>query len=129
MTSLRRATALVLGIAALLGAAGCGSSTGSDQGTAATETGTSATTESTATTGTSTTNTAAKVSANTASAEEITAALEGVGVQNADRWTREILEYRPYDEADATLAQLRDELQKYNPAPDQLEKIISVLTP
>lgn len=70
-----------------------------------------------------------KVSANTASAAEIQAALVAVGVTNADRWTREVMEYRPYPTNDPTFAKLRQELAKYNPGPGVADKIISVLVP
>ena len=69
------------------------------------------------------------VSANTATREELIAALEAVGVSRADRWAREIEEYRPYDTADPTLQHLQDELAKYNPDPATLAAILSVLTP
>jgi len=69
------------------------------------------------------------VSANTAMAGELVAALEAAGVANADRWAREIMEYRPYDAADPTLQHLQDELAKYNPDPATLAAILSVLEP
>jgi hypothetical protein len=72
---------------------------------------------------------AAKVSANTASTAELVAALEPADVANADRWAREIMEYRPYDTTDPTLRHLQDELAKYNPDPATLAAILSVLTP
>jgi len=37
-------------------------------------------------------------------------------------------EYRPYPTDDPSLAKLRQELAKYNPAPDVLEKILATLT-
>jgi ABC-type transport system substrate-binding protein len=66
------------------------------------------------------------VNANTASVEELQAAFEAAGISNADKWAREVAEYRPYP-ADPTWAQLRQELSKYNIAPDVLEKIIGLL--
>jgi ABC-type Fe3+-hydroxamate transport system substrate-binding protein len=72
---------------------------------------------------------AATVSANTATTDELVAALGAAGVTNADRWAREIMEYRPYDTTDPTLQHLQDELAKYNPDPATLAKILSVLTP
>ena len=72
---------------------------------------------------------AAKVSANTASTAELVAALEAADVANADRWAREIMEYRPYDSTDPTLQHLQDELAKYNPDPATLAAILRVLTP
>jgi DNA uptake protein ComE-like DNA-binding protein len=71
----------------------------------------------------------AKVSANTASAEEIQAALEAAGVSNADRWAREVVEYRPYDSNDPDLTSLRQNLKKYNPGEETVNKIVSALTP
>ncbi len=35
------------------------------------------------------------VNANTASVEELQAAFEAAGISNADRWAREVAEYRP----------------------------------
>ncbi len=70
-----------------------------------------------------------KVSANTATTAEIAAALEGAGVNNADRWAREVVEYRPYPADDPTLQKLRDNLEKYNPADGVIDKIVSALTP
>ena len=69
------------------------------------------------------------MSANTATEDAIVAALEGAGVKNAAKWTDEIMEYRPYPADDPSFAKLRGELAKYNPAPDELERIVSVLTP
>jgi len=68
----------------------------------------------------------ATVDANTASIEEIAAAFEAAGVDNAERWAREAEEYRPYDASD-NWAKLRDELSKYNIDDDTFERIISVL--
>lgn len=68
----------------------------------------------------------AKVNANTASVDQLQAAFEAVGISNADRWAREVAEYRPYA-ADPTWAQLRQELGKYNIDPAVLEQIISLL--
>jgi competence protein ComEA len=74
----------------------------------------------------STGSTTTKVNANTASVDQLQIAFEAAGISNADRWAREVAEYRPY-QADPTWAQLRQELAKYNIAPDVLEKIIAVL--
>ena len=71
----------------------------------------------------------AKVSANTATNDELIAALTAAGVPAADRWAREIQEYRPYDTSDPTLQHLQDELAKYNPDPETLAGILSVLQP
>jgi hypothetical protein len=67
-----------------------------------------------------------KVDANTATVEELQAAFEAAGIPNADKWAREVEEYRPYP-ADPTWAQLRQELGKYNIDPAVLEQIIAVL--
>jgi hypothetical protein len=67
-----------------------------------------------------------KVNANTASVDELQATFAAAGITNADRWAREVAEYRPYP-ADPTWAQLRQELSKYNIGADVLEKIIAVL--
>ena len=74
------------------------------------------------------TNAVAKVNANTASVPELQAAFEAAGVTNAARWAREVEEYRPYPTNDPSFAKLRQELAKYNPAPDVLEKILATLT-
>jgi hypothetical protein len=73
--------------------------------------------------------TAGKVSANTATSDELVAALQAAGVPNADRWAREVMEYRPYDTSDPTLQHLQDNLAKYNPDPATLAAILSALTP
>lgn len=70
-----------------------------------------------------------KVSANTASASDITAALQAAGVDNAARWTREVMEYRPYAADDPNLTSLRDNLAKYNPGQETVDKIVSALVP
>jgi curli biogenesis system outer membrane secretion channel CsgG len=73
--------------------------------------------------------TISRVSANTASQDEIAAALAAAGVPNADRWAREVVEYRPYDASDTTLQKLQDNLAKYNPDAATLAGILSALTP
>jgi hypothetical protein len=70
-----------------------------------------------------------RVSANTATSEELVAALTAAGVPNADRWAREIEEYRPYDSSDPTLARLQSNLAKYDPDPATLAAILSALEP
>lgn len=70
-----------------------------------------------------------KVSANAATVDEIAAALAAAGVDNADRWAREVAEYRPYDTSDLNLTHLQEELAKYNPAPGVVDLIVSVLEP
>jgi hypothetical protein len=56
-------------------------------------------------------------------------ALTAAGVANADRWAREVEEYRPYDAADPTLTHLQSELAKYDPDPATLAAILSALQP
>ena len=70
-----------------------------------------------------------KVSANTASEEKITAALESAGVDNADQWAQEVMEYRPYPQNDPNLGKLRANLKKYNPGKETTDLIVSALTP
>jgi hypothetical protein len=70
-----------------------------------------------------------KVSANSATEDEIAAALQAVGVPNPKRWAAEVLEYRPYPLDDLTLAKLRQNLAKYNPGQQILDKIVSALQP
>jgi hypothetical protein len=38
------------------------------------------------------------------------------------------MEYRPYPTDDPSLTKLRQELAKYNPGPDVVDKIVAVLT-
>ena len=71
----------------------------------------------------------AEVSANTASASEIESALSATGVSNAARWAHEVVEYRPYPADDPNLTKLRDNLAKYNPGQETVDKIVSALTP
>jgi hypothetical protein len=59
---------------------------------------------------------------------EIVAALEAAGAANADRWAREVVEYRPY-ENDPNLPKLREELAKYNPGDGVVDAIVSALKP
>jgi len=72
---------------------------------------------------------AGKVSANDASQAELVAALTAAGVPNAERWTQEVIEYRPYPSDDATLQKLQDNLAKYNPDPATLQAILGALEP
>lgn len=72
---------------------------------------------------------AAKVSANTAPEEDIAAALKAAGVSNSSRWAEEVVEYRPYPSDDPNLGKLRDNLAKYNPGQETVDKIVSALTP
>jgi hypothetical protein len=70
-----------------------------------------------------------KVSANTATEAEIAAGLTAAGVPNADRWAREVAEYRPYPTDDPTLQKLQDNLAKYQPDAATLDAILSALQP
>jgi hypothetical protein len=72
---------------------------------------------------------ATTVSANTASESEIEAALSAAGVSNSGRWAKEVVEYRPYPADDPNLTKLRDNLAKYNPGQETVDKIVSALTP
>jgi hypothetical protein len=69
-----------------------------------------------------------KVNANTASQDQVQQALEAAGVPNSARWAREVVEYRPYPTDDPSFARLRQELAKYNPSPDVVDKIVASLT-
>ena len=79
-------------------------------------------------TGTAATSTATKVSANNATRAEVQAALAAAGVPNPANWAREVEEYRPYPTNDPTLAKLRQNLVKYNPAPGVVDAIVAVLS-
>ena len=109
----------------VLAAAGCGGSTSTDGGGAAAS---SSPTTSSAAAG-ATSQPGAKVSANTASENDIASALTAAGVSNAERWAKEVVEYRPYPADDPNLAKLRDNLAKYNPGQETVDKIVSALTP
>ena len=69
-----------------------------------------------------------KVDVNRASRDEVARVLTANGVPNAARWAREVEEYRPYPINDPTYAKLRQELAKYNPAPEVVEQIIASLS-
>jgi hypothetical protein len=73
--------------------------------------------------------TTAKVSANTATEAEITASLAAAGVPNADRWAREVTEYRPYPADDRTLQKLQQNLATYSLDRATLAGILSALAP
>jgi hypothetical protein len=129
---MQKSRSLLAAAAAILavGLAACGGDDAASDAASSAASGTSvAATTGAAATGTAAAADAAKVSANTAGAEEIQQALEAAGVDNADRWTREVMEYRPYDDGDASLAKLRQNLAKYNPGDDTMNKILSALKP
>ncbi|MDH4118447.1 MAG: hypothetical protein OEX04_10920 [Acidimicrobiia bacterium] len=116
----------ILGLSACVGGDSAASTPG-NVGTAG-ETTAGPATNSTAGTETQST-TPVKVSANVASASDIAAALAAAGVDNAERWADEIVEYRPYSADDADLTKLREELAKYNPGAGVIDLIVSVLQP
>jgi len=111
--------------AVVFAATGCGGSTttGDSPSTSAAPATTSAPADAT------TAPAGAKVSANTASDSEIESALSAAGVSNAARWAHEVVEYRPYPADDPNLTKLRDNLAKYNPGQETVDKIVSALTP
>jgi len=121
--------ALALGLTAACGS-GTTATTASNPSTTATGASTASSSSAPASsTGSTPTAATAKVSANTASEAEITRALEAAGVTNAARWTKEVMEYRPYPADDPTLAKLKKELQKYKPSKETQDKILAALTP
>jgi hypothetical protein len=129
MTTRRLLAVACLGLALVLAACTAGSIDPADPTTAADATAAASTPAPTSSATASATATTGAVSANTATESELVAALEAAGVSSADRWAREILEYRPYDTTDPTLQHLQDELAKYDPDPATLAGILSVLTP
>jgi len=112
-------------VTVVLAATGCGGSTATSDSpsTSAARAATSAPA------GATTAPAGAKVSANTASDSEIESALSTAGVSNAARWAHEVVEYRPYPADDPNLTKLRDNLAKYNPGQETVDKIVSALTP
>ena len=116
-----------LAIAGLLLVAGCGGEADvSDEVSAATSAAESAG-ESVASAAESATSGLRKVSANEASEAELVAALTAAGVEDPDKWAKEIQEYRPYPTDDPGFTKLRGELAKYNPGPGVVDKIVSAL--
>ncbi|MCA1694637.1 MAG: hypothetical protein LC749_07830, partial [Actinobacteria bacterium] len=71
----------------------------------------------------------ARVSANSASEDDIATALKAAGVSSPKRWAAEVVEYRPYATDDSDLAKLRQNLVKYNPGQQTVDKIVSTLRP
>jgi competence protein ComEA len=119
---------LLLGLAVVA----CGGGGSSSTPTTAPETtaapiGTASSPPATASAATPASSAGGTVNANNASVEELQAAFAAAGISNADRWAREVAEYRPY-ESDPTWARLRQELGKYNIDPAVLEQIIAILT-
>ncbi len=71
----------------------------------------------------------AKVSANSASENDIATTLKAAGVSSPKRWAAEVVEYRPYSNDDSDLVKLRQNLAKYNPGQQTVDKIVSTLRP
>ena len=69
-----------------------------------------------------------KVSANGATIAQLTAAFQAAGIPQADRWAREVDEYRPYAASDTGFSKLRGQLAKYNPSADVVAKITAALS-
>lgn len=126
LTNHARSILAVTALSLTLAACGGGGDTAGSTTVAATDqtTATSVVSEQTST---SVSESVDKANANSASVDEIAAALAAAGVDNADRWAREVVEYRPYDTSDADLTHLRDELVKYNPAEGVVDLIVSAL--
>lgn len=70
----------------------------------------------------------ARVSANNATNAELIAAFTAAGIPNPSSWAREVQEYRPYAASDTSLAKLRQNLAKYNPAAGVVDKIVATLS-
>jgi DNA uptake protein ComE-like DNA-binding protein len=66
------------------------------------------------------------VDPNTATADELTAALRSAGVDNPEKWTREVQEYGPYTAGNLEPT-LTEELGKYDISQDQLRRVLSAL--
>lgn len=115
-------------IATTVALTGCGGSTSADS-TSTTSGAAAASTTTAAPATAAPAAPAAKVSANTASEDDIAAALKTAGVSNPARWAEEVVEYRPYPADDPNLGKLRDNLAKYNPGQETVDKIVSALTP
>jgi hypothetical protein len=124
----RFAAVSAIGATMLLGA--CGSSTSNETATTVAPTTDDASSSTTTPNNVSATSTpaAGKANANTASHDELAAALTAAGVDNAERWAREIDEYRPYPTDDPTFAKLRGELEKYGPSKETVDLIVSALS-
>lgn len=124
----RRTPAFVFAVATLgatLLVAGCSDDTADTSATTAEPTTTVAGSPASDDTSTTGAGTAATVNANEATVEELTAAFDSAGVPNAERWAREVEEYRPY--TDDGWAHLRQELSKYNIDQATFDKIVGTL--
>jgi hypothetical protein len=124
--SIRRALILpaVLGLTLAACSSGAGSSSASTP-TSSSQPASSAGSAATSSAGAAT----ATVSANDASEAELVTTLSAAGVPNAERWAREVMEYRPYPTDDPTLQKLQDNLAKYNPDAATLAAILAALQP
>lgn len=111
-------TRLVLGLAAVIGLAACGSD-GSTEATTTEPVPAAATAAPASPTG--------KVSANDATEDELIAVMEAAGIDNAAKWADEIIEYRPYAADDTSLETLSGELAKYNASPETIDQILALL--
>jgi glucose/arabinose dehydrogenase len=124
--SIRRAFILP----ALLGLTLAACSTGASSSSPSTHTSSSQPASSATAAATSSAATAtSKMSANNASEADLVAALSVAGVPNAERWAREVMEYRPYPTDDPTLQKLQDNLAKYDPDAATLAAILAALQP
>ena len=118
-----------VGLALSLIVAGCGGTSAVESSTSSSPAATAAATPTSTSTplpSDASAETGTTLNVNTATVEELRAAFAAAGIPNADRWAREVAEYRPYP-ADPTWAQLRQELGKYNIDPAVLEQIIGLL--
>jgi hypothetical protein len=66
------------------------------------------------------------VDPNTATTDELTAALRSAGVDNPEKWAREVEEYGPYT-AENLEPTLTEKLGKYEISQDQLRRVLSAL--
>jgi hypothetical protein len=66
------------------------------------------------------------VDPNTATTDELTAALRSAGVDNPEKWAREVEEYGPYM-AENLEPTLTEKLGKYDISQDQLRRVLSAL--
>jgi hypothetical protein len=115
--------------AVVLAATGCGGSTTTSDSPSTSPSTSAAPAATSAPADATTAPAGAKVSANTASDSEIESALSAAGVSNAARWAHEVVEYRPHPADDPNLTKLRENLAKYNPGQETVDKIVSALTP
>ena len=117
---------LAVGLAACSGAGAAATSATAPDPTGGATSSSTTTSSTSASSATSAPAAGTKINANTATVEQLQAAFEAAGIPNADRWAREVAEYRPYP-SDPSWAQLRQELGKYNIDPAVLAQIIAVL--